>query len=307
MTNITAPASSEISTRPMDEFTPCTACSWTKDQQDHCSYKSNLKLFHAASDHGLWWIGSKLVLKEISSKRATAEPATIRSVARHTSIPVPAVVADWTEPADGARVMLTERMPGTTLDEAWPRLSANAKERAAAQTAALLQQLRPLHAPRIQNVAGGPVYDAFLFAGNGSEPHGPFASDDELWAAMEQALVAAQVPAAVCRRLRARMPPAGPYTLTHGAADTGNVLVDDDGNVTCILDWEDSGYFPVWYEFATTSIAFSKDDLDWKCRLRRYMESYNEAREWYLDWIALSFPRRDPMRAEKLLRETDDE
>jgi aminoglycoside phosphotransferase (APT) family kinase protein len=219
----------------MDEPTPCTTCSWTKDQLDRCSYNSSARIIYGASDHGVWTIGSKFVLKELSGKRATIEPATTRFVTRHTSITVPKVVADWTEPGDGARLMLAERVPSATLADAWPRLSTDAKERAAAQTAALLQQLRPLHASRIQEAAGGPVIDAFLLPGNAVVPQGPFASDDELWAAMDEALVAAREPAAVRRRLRARMPLVGPYTFSHGATDTSNVMVDGEGNVTGIL------------------------------------------------------------------------
>jgi hypothetical protein len=37
-----------------------------------------------------------------------------------------------------------------------------------------------------------------------------------------------------------------------------------DGNLAGILDWEASGYFPVWWEFACAGIGLGQDDFEWK-------------------------------------------
>jgi aminoglycoside phosphotransferase (APT) family kinase protein len=295
-------------TNPMDENTPCSACGWTAEQQRHCFYKSSVKLFYGASDRGAWSLGSKFVLKERSSKRVTLEPANVRLVQHHTTIPVASVVAEWTEPADGAHFTLAERVPGMTLADAWPQMSADDKERVAEQTAALLQQLRSLHAPRLQSDGGGPLYDHQLFRGDGGLPHGPFASDAELWAAMEPALAAA--PAAARQRLRDRMPPCAPYTFTHGDLNYHNIMVDvATGKVTGILDWELSGYFPVWWEYASsTTWGCSAEDADWRFLLRKHLEPFEEAREWWFDFMSLERYPEINARAEALLRDdTDDE
>ncbi len=198
-------------------------------------------------------------------------------------------------------------MPGTPLAAAWPRMSDDAKQRAAQQTAALLQQLRPLHAPRIQSVDGSALYGGLLFATGANEAHGPFASDAELWAVMEQSLDA-DVLAAARRRLRARMPPAGPYTFTHSGLYNENVVVDKAGNVTGILDWEFSGYYPVWYEYVITMTnGISQDDADWKCLLRRFMEPCSEAVEFWLDYMALGGSEQLAERRAALLRDIGDE
>ncbi len=290
----------------MNKDTPCSACGWTAEQQAHCSYRSNVKLFYGLSDRGVWSLGSKFVLKERSRKRKTLEPANVRLVQRHTSIPVANVVAEWTEPADGAHLTLAERVPGMMLADAWPHMSDAAKERAAEQTAGLLQQLRPLHAPRLQSDGGGPLYDVHLFPGHGRVPHGPFASDAELWAAMEPALAAA--PAAARQRLRDRMPPGGPYTFTHGDLNDHNIMVDGAaGNVTGILDWEMAGYFPAWWEYASaTTWATSKDDAEWRQWLRAFLEPFDEAREWWFDFRSLQRYPEINSRVEALLRNEDD-
>ncbi len=158
----------------------------------------------------------------------------MRLIQQHTTIPVANVVAAWTEPADGAHFTLAERVLGMTLADAWPHMSADDKERVAEQTAALLLQLRSLHAPLLQSDGSGPLYDHHLFRSDGGQPHGPFALDAELWAALEPALAAA--PAAARKRLRARMPPCGPYTFTHGDLNNNNTMVDvATGTVTGIL------------------------------------------------------------------------
>ncbi len=41
------------------------------------------------------------------------------------------------------------------------------------------------------------------------------------------------------------MPSAAPFTFTHGDLTDVNILIKD-GNLADILDWEASGYFPVW-------------------------------------------------------------
>ncbi len=138
-------------------------------------------------------------------------------------------------------------------------------------------------------------------------PHGLFASDAELWAELEPALAAA--PATARKRLRARMPPCRPYTFTHGDLNINNVMVDVVKNtVTAVLDWELSGYFPVWWEYASTMAwAFNQDNLDWRLLLREYMEPFEDTREWWLDFMSLqSHPKMIDERAAALLGDDAD-
>ncbi|RHZ46012.1 uncharacterized protein CDV56_102898, partial [Aspergillus thermomutatus] len=103
-------------------------------------------------------------------------------------------------------------------------------------------QLRKLHSPKMQSLGGQPIYSAFLFPGGYGLPHGPLSSDDELWAEMEVTLKG--VPEDARLRLQNHMPPAAPYTFTHGDLTYVNIMVED-GCLTGIPDWEASGYFPV--------------------------------------------------------------
>ncbi|KAK2589493.1 hypothetical protein QQS21_012827 [Conoideocrella luteorostrata] len=159
------------------------------------------------------------------------------------------------------------------------------KEQVAQQTAEYLSQLRQLQSPHMQSLCGQPLYSAFLFPTGYGVPHGPLGSDDELWEDMAKALEG--VPEATKRRLRTRMPPSAPYTFTHGDLTNVNILVEN-GKLTGIIDWEASGYFPVWWEFTCAGIGLGPDDVEWKATLRKYMPDYTEAREFWRDFYMLS-------------------
>lgn len=274
--------------------TPCSACSWTPERQNHCSYKSRVKVFYEAGDRGVWSLGSKLVLKDRGPSLATPEVPNIEFVREHTSIPVPTVVVSWEE--DGHAFIITKRIPGEPLSEAWPKLSRDERDRIARQTADYLLQLRQLQSDKMQALDGRPLYSAFLF--HDQRYHGPLGSDDELWADMERGLNGS-LSDSVRKRLRQRMPPAAPYTFSHGDLTNVNIMVEN-GSLTGIIDWEASGYFPVWWEYALTSVGHGDDDWQWKALLRKYMPDHGAAREFYLDYYHLC-RNLDNERAQKFI------
>ncbi|GFG09671.1 hypothetical protein IFM5058_04542 [Aspergillus udagawae] len=287
----------------MSSSDPCAACSWTTERQKHCGYKSHVKLFYEAGDRGVWSLGSNLILKDRGSRRPTFEVANAQFVQQETSIPVPSVVESWEE--DDHTLILMRRVPGEPLSKAWSKLTTVEKEDIARQTAEFLLQLRELQSDKIQVLSGGPVYSNFLFYNRQSDlPYSPLPSDDALWEAMEKGLHES-VPPDARTRLRERMPPAAPYTFTHGDLTNVNIMVES-GCLTGIIDWEVSGYFPVWWEYVCTSVPDSEEDREWKALLRKYMPDYSAAREFWLDyWYLCRDPKHE--RAMKFLQGTGSE
>ncbi|KNG89852.1 hypothetical protein ANOM_001760 [Aspergillus nomiae NRRL 13137] len=215
---------------------PYKACSWTTERQKHCNYESYLKLFYEAGDRGVWSIGSKLILKDRGASLPTFEVPNIQFVQEQTSIPVPTVVESWEE--GDYTLILMRRIPGEPLGKS----------------------------DKIQSLGGLPVYSNFLFKSKTSQvPHGRLVSDNELWADMEGGLKET-IPEAARVQLRQCMPSALPYTFTHGDLTNVNVMVED-GSLTGIIDWEMSGYFPVWWEYVCTSVPDSEEDREWKALL----------------------------------------
>lgn len=251
----------------METSKPCSACSWTAEQQNDCSYHSHLKLFYGVSNRGVWSVGSRYVIKDRGDKPPNFDPQNLPFLQAATTIPVPTILDEWSEPGD-VHFTIMRRIEGTTLKEAWPSLSGPERQRIARQTVDYLGQLRKLQSDRLQGLGGAPLYCVFLLGGDYGLPHGPFKSDDELWDAMAESL--GKLSDGERHRLRQLMPPAAPYTFTHGDLAIQNIMVQG-GNVTAILDWESSGYFPVWWEFVKLAIIDGPEDIEWKSVLRAEM------------------------------------
>ncbi|KAL4993230.1 kinase-like domain-containing protein [Aspergillus recurvatus] len=281
--------------------TPCSACGWTSQNQENCPYKSHVKLFYGVSDRGVWSLGSHLILKERSIRAPNFEAVNVQFLREETSIPVPTVVKDWEE-SDGSYFLLMERIPGAPLSSLWAGMTTDEKENIAKQTANYIMQLRKLHSNKMQCLGDKPIYSAFLFPNGYGLPHGPFSSDNDLWAEMELALEG--VPDDARQQLRERMPSAAPYTFTHGDLASVNIMVEN-GNLAGILDWEASGYFPVWWEFTCAGIGLGQEDKEWKILLQKYMPDFSDAREFWLDFYSLSkYPNLDE-RGMALLKDKD--
>lgn len=310
---------------PEADSTPCTACGWTQERQNHCGYKSHVKIIHDAGNRAAWALGSALILKDRGPDSPTYEVRNLQFVRDNTTIPVPVLVDTWEEEEydddkgeerrgnTPRTFLLTRRIPGETLHEAWPKLTAAEKANIARQTAESLQQLRGLTSPKLEAIGGDPIQSHFLFMQNKEQgrgasdvlwPQGPLGSDDELWAAMSQGLLLG-VPEAARVRLRNRFPAAGPYTFTHGDLTDVNIMVKD-GSITGIIDWERAGFFPVWWEYVGTVIGDSPEDREWKTLLREYMPEYSAAFEWWKDYYFLCRDLENE-RASKFLEETETE
>jgi aminoglycoside phosphotransferase (APT) family kinase protein len=250
-----------------------------------------VKLFYGAGDRGAWSLGTKFILKDRGTNPPIYEGINTRFIKEKTTIPIPAVAQEWTE-NNNRHFLIAERVPGLTLEEHWPKMSQADREDLAKETAEYLAQLRQLHSPKMQSVHGQPLYCAFLFSGDHGSPHGPLSSADELWAEMSGELD--DIPEKVRELIRQRMPHPEPWTFTHGDLTICNIMVDPNTNkLSGIIDWEASGYYPVWWEFACASIGLSEDDRQWKELLRKYTVDYTPAYEfgkdvkactWDQDW-----------------------
>lgn len=237
-----------------NEFEPCVACVWTLDQNDCANYKSSIKLFYAASTRVAWALGSKFILKERQTFPPSHEAANLRFLKEKTSLPIPDIAQEWTE---GDRYFtITSRIEGETLEQAWPSLSAEDKERIAKQVATYLEEMRGLTSDRIEAIGGKPLYENSLFP-KGKTGQPPLSSDDELWEELAKPL--AHVDEGTLQLLKKNTPQSTPYTFTHGDLTSCNIIVKDR-NFSGFIDFERSGFFPVWYEFVMSRYGLGKED-----------------------------------------------
>ncbi|KAI1378476.1 kinase-like domain-containing protein [Hypoxylon crocopeplum] len=278
---------------------PCSACSWTPFRQDSCRYDSHVKLFYGVETRGAWSLGSRYILKERDAGPPNFETANIEFLRKNTKIPLPEIVRAWEE--DGRYFEILSRIRGRTLRDTWPFLTQVDVERIAAQTAVHIAQIRKLTSERMESLGGEPLFNAFLFDAP-SAPHGPFDTDDALFSEMISLL---DVPAEVAEKLRSRAPPCEPYTFTHGDLTDCNIIVDE-GNLSGIIDFENSGYYPVWWESVKCSIGFTQEDASWKTALQKEIQAFPEAYQWWRAYMILqyNFNQQDALDILETLPET---
>ncbi|CAL5874430.1 uncharacterized protein PFLUO_LOCUS8726 [Penicillium psychrofluorescens] len=288
----------------LDTTKACIACGWTAEQQGKCHYSSHVKLFYGASTRGVWSIGSDVILKERpDDETPKTEVTTLNHLARHhPDIPAPRVLRNWVDGA-GTYFVLSERIHGQTLEQAWASLSGSQRTDIADQLVRLRKRLRSITSPSIQCVDGGPAYPGLLFFDR--NPHGPFHSDLELWDALSLTLPDS-VPQRALESLKKRLPNCAPYVLTHCDLNLGNIIVHN-GRLVGILDWEFAAYFLIWYEYVSASWGWTEEDAEWKRLLRErsdaHGDGHGDAKDFWTDLCRLrKYPELDEKGQEVLER-----
>ncbi|KAJ5964033.1 Aminoglycoside phosphotransferase [Penicillium vulpinum] len=281
---------------------PCPACKWTPDQQRRCAYESSVRLFHGASSRGYWALGSKFLLKEREKDPPSHEVINTHFIKDNTTIPVHNTLQEWTEGKKYFQIV--ERVPGVPLEDIWSSIPQPDRERLARQTAEYLGQLRSLHSDKMECLHGQPVHCAHLFMGEDyGVMHGPLNTVEELWEALAISL-SDKVPEVVRSRLRNTMPSPHPWTFTHGDLTNCNIIVDPASfELNALIDWERSGYFPVWWEFTGAGFGFGEGDLEWKRLLLENLTNYKEAYTWFRNFRSFGSRLSDSETRLKFLKE----
>ncbi|KAJ5170086.1 Aminoglycoside phosphotransferase [Penicillium coprophilum] len=280
---------------------PCPACKWTPDQQRRCSYESSVRLFYGASSRGYWSLGSKFLLKEREKDPPSYEVINTHFIKENTTIPVHTTIQEWTEGEKYFQIV--ERVPGVPLEEIWSSIPQPDREKLARQTTEYLGQLRSFHSAKMESVHGQPISCAHLFRGDYGAKHGPLSTADELWDVLAKSL-SDKVPEVVRSRLRDSMPSPHPWTFTHGDLTSCNIIVDPTSfELRALIDWEGSGYFPVWWEFTAAGFGFGDEDLEWKRLLLGNLANHKEARTWFLEFKSFASRSKDSETRLKVLKE----
>lgn len=156
---------------------------------------------------------------------------------------------------EGSRsYMVTGRLPGVTAQSVLPQLSDEQIVLLAQDLRAYLAELRRIQKPpdldaaAISNAVGGPCVHARIDEAHATafEAHGPFPDE-----------------AAFHDYLLTRHPPAPDEVqraghgirFTHGDLAPRNALVDERGRLVGLVDWENAGWYPDYFEFTAFHAA----------------------------------------------------
>jgi aminoglycoside phosphotransferase (APT) family kinase protein len=159
------------------------------------------------------------------------ETDTMRFIAANTTIPVPKVHDIKFDRENSASWIVMDYAPGEMLDKAWMKLTPSQRLSTCRQLAGYLAQLQALKGQRIEGVNSAPVRVGFYQSRWG----GPFDTEKEF------------------NDFLARDAPQRPTDnhaihFAHGDLSPRNIMVDENGNITAILDWEWAGWFPEYWD-----------------------------------------------------------
>ncbi|CDO76789.1 hypothetical protein BN946_scf184978.g18 [Trametes cinnabarina] len=169
---------------------------------------------------------------------------------RIPSLPIPFVVDNFT--FEGRTWLVMSRLPGCNLAEAYIDITPEIEQRLSKQLSRLLAPLRalPPPGPVVCGFDGGPIYCERLAFG--SPPVGPFESVDSFHHFLLARARKLNVPEGEAARVQdtIRRAHSRPHQirLTHNDLGPHNVLVDDDWNITGIIDWEACAWMPEYWE-----------------------------------------------------------
>ncbi|KAK4171549.1 putative phosphotransferase [Triangularia setosa] len=147
-----------------------------------------------------------------------------------------------------ARVMVSELVPGVSLDQVWHDMTDVQQSSIKDQLRAQLARMRACKQPLIGRLGRQPTHNNFDSLGN--TQFGPFDNEEEF----DEWCLARLKGNALSRWKwkkfleRERRVSSGSFVLTHGDLTPRNIMFKD-GVITGIIDWERSGFFPEYAEY----------------------------------------------------------
>lgn len=206
------------------------------------------------------------VVQKCGTRVTRSEEAALRLVAEHTRVPVPEFYAADYVPWRGKEHgdLLMSLVDGFPLQAVWDGLDSRAKERVCRELWGIVMQLRQV--PRPPSVGsvyqceadGSPSRDILLEDLN--KPPSPILTDDDLRARIYERYLhfnGGSYP----EDLPSLLPRSFTSVFTHGDLTPRNVMVDDAGRITGVVDWGNAGWYPDYWEYA--NIMKPSRDEDW--------------------------------------------
>ncbi|KAJ5740190.1 Aminoglycoside phosphotransferase [Penicillium malachiteum] len=211
------------------------------------------KIIHQLFDHTVTRVSENLVVK--SGKLRSHEARTLCFITANTTIPVPKVHnVRWEN--DQAVAITMDYMPGKRLDQAWETLDSDQKLSIAKELHSYINQLRELKGHYIGAVDRGKTVtgrNVFIKAG-------PFDTEQQFNEFLLGRIVR-QAPDLLRHYAKHALWDNHEIVFIYSDIAPENILVEG-GCVTVILDWEDAGWYPEYWEY-TRAFRHLKPMPDW--------------------------------------------
>jgi hypothetical protein len=181
--------------------------------------------------------------------------------------------------------LIMQRMPGVPLDQLWPTLKDFEKSDICAKLNGIITSIRGIPAPRLYGSIDRGRFQHHLFYSpdDDKEICGPFDSEDHFNAALVKRLRSAwaqmkhhSFKADFYERNLGSTLVGHRFILSHSDLQRKNVIVHRDesqGLTVSLIDWEDVGWFPNYWEYFIALQGVQWDD-DWSQRIEEIMEPW---------------------------------
>ncbi|KAB5569933.1 phosphotransferase enzyme family-domain-containing protein [Coniochaeta sp. 2T2.1] len=198
--------------------------------------------------------------------KVRAEVATLRWVKRKTDIPVPAIICfdDSSDNDIGFAWMLMEIMPGTSAYKLWRKMTMDQKtalvERVAEYEDQLLRASSEANFRHIGSLSvddgeeenespspkPGRIVDHHWFMDDHFNYDDPDNEEEDIDWINAFIKVAMKLLALLPKTFPSLQRPSERTYLWHSDLNMNNILLDDEGNITAVLDWESLSCQPLW-------------------------------------------------------------
>lgn len=217
-------------------------------------------------------------VKKIGGRLRNHEVDNMLWVAENTTIPIPKIYEAKYE--DGKLVaIIMEYIPGIALSKVWNDFTDVEKETTKRELQDYMAQLR---IPR-GNYVGAANQGQAIIGNLGDLDCGPFDSVEQF----NEFILATTYegfPEGFKDDFRAVIGRDHEIVFTHGDFYPRNILVDDDGHVKAILDWEHAGWYPDYFEMFL-SLSWCHEFKGWKEFLRSIVPSHFSKEFIAMTWI----------------------
>ncbi|KAG6176721.1 hypothetical protein E4U27_004898 [Claviceps purpurea] len=183
--------------------------------------------------------------------------------------------------------LFTSYIPGMNLEDAWPELDCSQKQDISRQIDALFAKLRSFPVPEhacLGDVAGGACRDLRRSQRVSTKPIKSVAEFEDF--IFEGSKIATPL---YVELLRGLMPRSNNIVFTHGDIRPANIMVRrEDGiwRVTAIIDWENSGFYPeYWDAIKTANLLTLSEKFDWYKYIPQSISPNRYPVQWLVDRI----------------------
>lgn len=193
-----------------------------------------------------------------------AEAETLCFISANTTIPVPKLRDVHWEDGKVTKIVM-DFMPGKPLQEAWKGMDSTRKQRVAEELHGHISELRKLKGSYIGALGQGKA----IIGKFSSLEGGPFDSEQEFNEFILGDMVRT-APGFLRHYTKHALSDDHEIVFTHRDFAPRNILVDEEGYVTAILDWESASWYPEYWEYIR-AFRYLKPMPDWPIYLAQIL------------------------------------